>query len=67
MYVVVKLQITIVRASHLDAMQGDSEERTELYMDIQRGSTAAGNAAARQKPPVQPAWLAGRVAVRRAG
>lgn len=60
-----KLDDSLSTASHLDAMQGAEEERTETYMDIRRRSTAGGNAAERQKPPVQPAWLAGRVAVRR--
>jgi hypothetical protein len=52
--------------SHLDAIQGASEEQTELYIEILRRSTAACNAVARQKLPVQPAVLVGKAVVRRA-
>ncbi len=44
-----------LRQSGLDEAQGAGEERTELYLDIQRGSPVACNAAIRQKPGGMPA------------
>jgi hypothetical protein len=35
------------RVSHFDAVQGDTEERTEAYADVRRGSTAGDDAVMR--------------------
>ncbi|OGL34820.1 hypothetical protein A3F65_03835 [Candidatus Saccharibacteria bacterium RIFCSPHIGHO2_12_FULL_47_16b] len=55
----------ITASSHLDAVQGRVEDLYfAVYEHTARRSTAGSDAVMRQEPPVQPARLAGRAAVR---